>query len=274
MPFKHEAPFRGCVCVYGPLIIIYLFICLFFIFCREEFFRVGLRCFFLLFWGDENFFFLFLLAPLLSAHFFLCFCCVLFLCSVFGRDKEQMDSARKLQRSSFQGNSGRNPRGRLSMHVEQNRQYEFRLTRADVEAAFAFFDVQNKKDLKPRDLKARLTAFYPNMTNKELKFLLESADGNFTVETLWGIIDNYHAMYTSTLTAETLTFDPVKEAFKIYDPQGRGFVDVEVLADIMKRIGLGELSQEELGLLIQTADFDKDGNISLEDFRNLLKIGR
>ncbi|EKG04981.1 hypothetical protein TCSYLVIO_003953, partial [Trypanosoma cruzi] len=216
----------------------------------------------------------FLLVPLLSAHLFLCLLLPTSPLQCFGRDKEQMDSARKLQKSSSHGNSGRNPRGRLSTHVEQNRQYEFRLTRADVEAAFAFFDVQNKKDLKPRDLKARLTAFYPNMTNKELKFLLESADGNFTVETLWGIIDNYHAMHTSTVTAETLTFDPVKEAFKIYDPQGRGVVDVEVLADIMKRIGLGELSQEELELLIQTADFDKDGNISLEDFRNLLKIGR
>ncbi|RNF25633.1 uncharacterized protein Tco025E_02193 [Trypanosoma conorhini] len=182
-----------------------------------------------------------------------------------------MDSSRKLSKTVPQGNAGR----RSLMHAEPPKNHGVRLRRADVEAAFAFFDVQNKKELKPRDLKARLTAFYPNMTNKELKFLLdESTDGSFTVESLWSIIDNYNGMQTSTLAAESLTFDPVREAFKIYDPQGSGVVDVEVLAGIMKRIGFGELSQEEMELMIQTADFDKDGNINLEDFRNLLKIDR
>ncbi|RNF00963.1 hypothetical protein TraAM80_07300 [Trypanosoma rangeli] len=182
-----------------------------------------------------------------------------------------MEPSRKLPKTLSQGDAGR----RLQTDAEPPKNCDIRLKRSDVEAAFAFFDVQNKKELKPRDLKTRLAAFYPNMTNKELKFLLdESTDGSFTVESLWNIINNYNGMQTSTVAANSLTFDPVKEAFNIYDPEGRGVVDVEVLSGIMKRIGFGDLSQEEMKLLIQTADFDKDGNINLEDFRNLLKIDR
>ncbi|KEG14376.1 hypothetical protein DQ04_00501160 [Trypanosoma grayi] len=165
-------------------------------------------------------------------------------------------------------------KGRNSLEQSaQGRPKGISLTRADVEAAFAFFDVQNKKELKPRDLKVRLSAFYPEMTNREFKFLLdETTNGRFTADSLWSIIDNFHG--TNTSAAECLKFDPVKEAFRIYDPQGHGVVDVNVLANIMQRIGLGELSQEEVELLIHTADFDKDGKINLEDFHNLLKIGR
>ena len=52
------------------------------------------------------------------------------------------------------------------------------ITREEVEQAFAFFDVSGTKVLRPRDLKARLSAFYPHMTNKEYRFLI--SEPNFT----------------------------------------------------------------------------------------------
>ncbi|ORC93515.1 uncharacterized protein TM35_000013920 [Trypanosoma theileri] len=184
-----------------------------------------------------------------------------------------MDSSSRRSQTSLRSNRGNGGRRPTITHLEQNKKDGISLKRADIEAAFAFFDVQNKKELKPRDLKMRLSAFYPGMTNKEFKFLLdETTNGSFTVDSLWNIIENFHGLHTSA--AESLRFDPVKEAFHIYDPNGQGVVDVEALAGIMKRIGLGELSREEMDLLIQTADFDKDGKINLEDFRNLLRIGR
>ncbi|AAZ10924.1 EF-hand domain pair, putative [Trypanosoma equiperdum] len=151
------------------------------------------------------------------------------------------------------------------------------LSRADVEAAFAFFDLHNHKCLKPATLKERLSAFYPNMTSSEYKFLLDEASGApFTVDTLWNIIDNFNTTRTAMppAVAGSLRFDPIREAFRIYDPQGSGSVDVVVLADIMKTIGFGDLSPNELTLLIRPADFDNDGKISLEDFMNFLSNHR
>eukprot|EP01062_Namystynia_karyoxenos_P082467 TRINITY_DN9298_c0_g2_i1.p2 TRINITY_DN9298_c0_g2~~TRINITY_DN9298_c0_g2_i1.p2 ORF type:complete len:197 (+),score=101.78 TRINITY_DN9298_c0_g2_i1:141-731(+) len=138
----------------------------------------------------------------------------------------------------------------------------FKITREEVEAAFNFFDVQGKGVLRPKDLKARLSAFYPQMTNKEYRFLI--SEPNFTVDTLWNLLEN------NNIT----NFDPVKEAFKVYDPHDSGFVDPEMLKQIMSRMGYGDMTKEDMEVLIKTADVDGDGKISLEDFRQMLNFNK
>ncbi|KPA82155.1 hypothetical protein ABB37_03287 [Leptomonas pyrrhocoris] len=54
----------------------------------------------------------------------------------------------------------------------------FGLTRDDVEAAFEFLDVNGSGLLTMANLKQRLSAFYPQMTSKEYKFLVEDPSGN------------------------------------------------------------------------------------------------
>jgi Ca2+-binding EF-hand superfamily protein len=137
-----------------------------------------------------------------------------------------------------------------------------KITREEVEAAFNFFDVSGRGVLRPKDLKARLSAFYPNMTNKEYRFLI--SEPNFTVETLWQLLSNNNIS----------NFDPVKEAFKVYDPHDTGYVDPEVLKGIMARMGYGEMTKDDMEVLIKTADVDADGKISLEDFRNMLNFNK
>lgn len=137
-----------------------------------------------------------------------------------------------------------------------------KISREEVEQAFAFFDVEKTGVLKPKDLKARLGAFYPHMTNKEYRFLI--SEPNFTVETLWSLLEN------NTIT----NFDPVKEAFRAYDPGNTGYVDPEVLKQIMARMGYGDMTKDDMEVLIKTADVDGDGRISLEDFRNMLNFNK
>eukprot|EP00999_Lentomonas_sp_LEN2_P002734 NODE_606_length_1330_cov_73.290108_g567_i0.p1 GENE.NODE_606_length_1330_cov_73.290108_g567_i0~~NODE_606_length_1330_cov_73.290108_g567_i0.p1 ORF type:complete len:231 (-),score=39.03 NODE_606_length_1330_cov_73.290108_g567_i0:532-1224(-) len=144
----------------------------------------------------------------------------------------------------------------------ESKQEGIKITREEVEAAFNFFDVSGKGILRPKDLKARLSAFYPNMTNKEYRFLI--SEPNFTVDTLWNLLQN------NNIT----NFDPVREAFKVYDPNDTGFVDPEVLKQIMSRMGYGEMTKEDMDVLIKTADVDNDGKISLEDFRNMLNFNK
>lgn len=137
-----------------------------------------------------------------------------------------------------------------------------KITREEVDQAFAFFDVSGSGVLRPRDLKQRLNAFYPHMTNKEYRFLI--SEPHFTADTLWSLLEN------NTIT----NFDPVREAFRVYDPNNTGFVDHEVLKQIMSRMGYGEMSKDDMDVLIKTADVDSDGKISLEDFRNMLNFNK
>ena len=137
-----------------------------------------------------------------------------------------------------------------------------KITREEVEQAFAFFDVSGTGTLKVRDLKSRLSAFYPHMTNKEYRFLI--SEPNFTVDTLWNLLEN------NTIA----NFDPVKESFRVYDPNNTGYVDVDVLNQIMSRMGYGDMTKDDMEVLIKTADVDGDGKISLEDFRNMLNFNK
>mmetsp|Transcript_10013 Transcript_10013/g.24913 ORF Transcript_10013/g.24913 Transcript_10013/m.24913 type:complete len:185 (+) Transcript_10013:29-583(+) len=129
---------------------------------------------------------------------------------------------------------------------------------AELNAAFDFFDVEGRGKLTVADLKPRLSAFYKNLPPKEYKTLIN--EPNFTKETLKKLLANN----------ELGQFDPVKEAFKVYDPHGTGYVDNETLRRIFEDLGYGEITDEDLEVLVETADMDKDGRISLEDFRTMM----
>jgi calmodulin len=73
------------------------------------------------------------------------------------------------------------------------------------------------------------------------------------------------------LDNDLANFDPVAEAFKVYDPSGTGFVELSTLRDVFRRLGFGELSEEDVSVLMTTADKDGDGRISLADFRRILR---
>ncbi|EKX44255.1 hypothetical protein GUITHDRAFT_95073 [Guillardia theta CCMP2712] len=128
----------------------------------------------------------------------------------------------------------------------------------ELKAAFDFFDVHKKGVLTPADLKQRLSVFYKNLPAREYKFLISEPD--FTFNTLKKLLVNN----------ELKDFDPVKEAFKVYDPHETGYVDIEVLRSIFINLGFGEVTNEDVAVLIETADVDGDGKISLADFRKMV----
>jgi len=134
------------------------------------------------------------------------------------------------------------------------------INEAELSAAFDFFDVTGQGRITPNDLKQRLGAFYKNLPAKDIKMLL--GDGSFTKETLRNLLSNN----------ELGNYDPVKEAFKAYDPNGTGFADPETLRSIFQALGYGEITDDDLQVLVETADADNDGKISLEDFRQMMRL--
>eukprot|EP00296_Roombia_truncata_P001367 JP437133.1.p1 GENE.JP437133.1~~JP437133.1.p1 ORF type:complete len:184 (+),score=46.39 JP437133.1:1-552(+) len=132
----------------------------------------------------------------------------------------------------------------------------------ELRAAFDFFDIHKKGVLTSADLKQRLQVFYKGLPQREYKFLISEPE--FTYKTLHKLVVNN----------ELTDFDPVAEAFKVYDPQDTGFIDTEVLRDIFSKLGFGEITNEDLKILVETADVDHDGRISLEDFRGMLSYNK
>jgi len=165
----------------------------------------------------------------------------------------------------------------------------------ELKAAFEFFDVSGKGKITLNDLKNRLGkykyglythtqyihlhiyrynitlinkysnqylytgAFYKNVPLREYKFLMNN-QSELSLDDLRSLLENN----------EIKNFDPVAEAFKVYDPQETGFVDTSVLKGIFEKLGFGTITKEDIQILVDTADIDKDGKISLEDFRNMI----
>lgn len=62
----------------------------------------------------------------------------------------------------------------------------------------------------------------------------------------------------------------LKENFQKFDVNGDGDIDMSELAEVMKLIG-ESYDPERLRKLIETADTDKDGKISFEEFISLVE---
>ena len=110
------------------------------------------------------------------------------------------------------------------------------------------------------NLKKKFGVFFPDMTSKEYRFLMNN-NREMTADDLYDLVkDN-----------SIEDFDPVAEAFKLYDQNDEGTIDPERLREIFKIYGMTDIADEDISLLVKTADIDGDGKISLEDFRIMLE---
>ncbi|OQS05883.1 hypothetical protein THRCLA_02052 [Thraustotheca clavata] len=137
------------------------------------------------------------------------------------------------------------------------------VTRDQIRSAFDFFDVERKGKVTMDNLKSRLNFFYPEMITRDFRILLNNT-GELTEQDLCNLL----------LENDITDFDPVAEAFKAYDPEGTGYVDFQMLSRLFEKLGYGRLNDDDLKVLIATADKDKDGRLNLSDFRSMLTINK
>ncbi|KAH7963088.1 hypothetical protein HPB52_019520 [Rhipicephalus sanguineus] len=63
--------------------------------------------------------------------------------------------------------------------------------------------------------------------------------------------------------------EEIREAFKVFDRNGDGFVSVAELRHVMTTMG-EKLTHEEVDEMIREADQDGDGRINYEEFVNMV----
>ncbi len=137
------------------------------------------------------------------------------------------------------------------------------ISKEELENAFRFLDVDGKGTINLHTLRKSLSIFFPDISLRDLKFLMNNSR-DLSVEDLWELLENN----------EITNFDPVAEAYSVYDLEGRGSLDAGKLNDLFISFGLGEISSHEMELLHKTADMDGDGVVSLLDFRSLLESSK
>jgi Ca2+-binding EF-hand superfamily protein len=126
---------------------------------------------------------------------------------------------------------------------------------------FKFIDPSNYGRVKLPDLKKKVSLFARELRGNDYKLLM-TGKNEMSISELHDILKNN----------ELDNFDPIREAFRFFDPDNTGSVDMERLREIFLLLGYGELSYADLNLLLEIADKDGDHKISLDDFRELVPM--
>ena len=80
------------------------------------------------------------------------------------------------------------------------------------------------------------------------------------------LINNWKILNFSNSIKQGITVqDEIRDAFRVFDRDGNGFISVIDLTDVLLKIG-EKLSQEEVEELMSEADIDGDGNIYYDEF--------
>ena len=77
-------------------------------------------------------------------------------------------------------------------------------------------------------------------------------------------------LYELLKSTQIEDFDAVEEAFNLLDVDGSGYLEVETFKQIFEKLDLGEIAPSDEDIFREVADFDQDGKINLDDFRQIL----
>ncbi|XP_069131579.1 calmodulin-2-like [Argopecten irradians] len=135
----------------------------------------------------------------------------------------------------------------------------------DFREAFALFDKDGNGHISTNELMAVMQSLGQNPTTDEVKEMIAEVDknGNGTVE---------FEEFCKMMIRKEEEQDPeeaLREAFKVFDKDGNGFISAKELQYTMKNLG-NELTEEEVDEMIQEADVNNDGKIDYKEFSKIM----
>ncbi|KAG1841451.1 calmodulin, partial [Suillus subalutaceus] len=119
------------------------------------------------------------------------------------------------------------------------------LPATEFKEAFALFDIDGDGSITTKELGTVMRSIGQNPTEAELQDMINEvdADGNGTLD----------------FTEE----DEIKEAFKVFDEDGNGYINPAELRHVMMNLG-EKLTEAEVNEMIREADIDGDGQINYD----------
>jgi Ca2+-binding EF-hand superfamily protein len=148
--------------------------------------------------------------------------------------------------------------------------------RQDIEAIFASFDVNDSGDLDEDEVFRFLKSLGQNPT-KEMAHALCTAldkDGDGTVGkdefVQWMYIQQKEADSTPTQTLDEVA----KEMFELFDQDGSDSINRTEMQGVLSEFGIlskGEEGIQEMNTLMKELDPDGDGDITVEEFKDMLE---
>jgi len=136
---------------------------------------------------------------------------------------------------------------------------------AEFKEAFSLFDKDKDNTITTKELGTVMRSLGQEPTESELNDMVNDVDANGN-----GTIDfpEFIDMMVRKIRDKDAE-EEIKEAFRVFDKDGNGFISASELRCVM--VNLGEkLSDKEINEMIREADIDGDGCINYEEFVKMM----
>ena len=136
---------------------------------------------------------------------------------------------------------------------------------AEFMEAFSLFDKDKNGIITTKEVGTVMRSLGQNPTEAELQDMINEldADGNGTID-----FPQFLTMMARKMN-DTDSEEEIKEAFKVFDKDGSGFVSSAELRHVMTDLG-EKLCEEEVDEMVREADVDGDGQINYEEFVKMM----
>jgi len=136
---------------------------------------------------------------------------------------------------------------------------------AEFREAFSLFDKDGDNTITTKELGTVMRSLGQEPTEQELSDMIGEVDvnGNGTID-----FEEFLEMMARKMR-ETDTAEEIRQAFRVFDKDGNGYISSAELRHVM--VNLGErLTDEEVEEMIREADCDGDGQINYEEFVTMM----
>ncbi|XP_012269512.1 troponin C, isoallergen Bla g 6.0101-like isoform X2 [Athalia rosae] len=136
---------------------------------------------------------------------------------------------------------------------------------AQLKAAFDAFDLEKKGCISTDMVATILTMLGHELLDGTLADIIEEADedgsGELEFEEFCGLAARFIVTEEDTEAIE----QELREAFRLYDRDGEGYITTDVFRDILHELD-ENISEEDLDMMIDEIDADGSGTLDFEEF--------
>jgi Ca2+-binding EF-hand superfamily protein len=171
-----------------------------------------------------------------------------------------MQARPKLSKAAPAPAKSKHEEGALSREFSENEMVDFR-------AAFNMFDLDGSGSIETHELKEVLTQLGEAPSDEDIQEMIILVDENKD-----GVVDFDEFITLMRLRMGDSGEDAehnLKDVFDIFDADGSGFIDRKEMGSLMKKLAQS-LSEDEITAIMEEVDIDGDGEVSFEEFKNLM----
>ncbi|XP_050090487.1 troponin C, isoallergen Bla g 6.0101-like isoform X1 [Anopheles aquasalis] len=137
--------------------------------------------------------------------------------------------------------------------------------------AFNAFDQEKKGCIGTQMVGTILSMLGHQLDDKMLKEIIDEVDADGSGELEFEEFVTLAARFMVEEDAEAMQQE-LKEAFRLYDKEGNGYITTQVLREILKELD-DNLSNEDLDMMIEEIDSDGSGTVDFDEFMEVMTGG-